>query len=288
MLKSGPSSADLPGREALRVADLLRMVPRGRSSLLDVGAQDGRLTKLLTRHFKTVTALDLERPSFEHPGVTTMAGNATRLPFADGSFDCVVCTEVLEHIRDVQAAARELVRVARYEILVGVPYRQDLRCGRAMCNKCGNAMPPWGHLHSFDERTLAALFPECKVAERSFVGTNKERTTAVAAWLMDLGGNPWGVYDQKEPCPYCGARLERPGRGPFWRRCCSAVAARMNAVQARITKKRPTWIHVLLIKLHAEEAAAPAFISGAGARCITAGLPMRSSAAGLQKNAAGG
>jgi SAM-dependent methyltransferase len=40
-------------------------------------------------------------------------GDATRLPFADSSFDRVVTSEVLEHIQDDVAAIRELVRVLR-------------------------------------------------------------------------------------------------------------------------------------------------------------------------------
>lgn len=42
-----------------------------------------------------------------------LRGDATRLPFADASFDCVVTSEVLEHIHDDQAALRELVRVLK-------------------------------------------------------------------------------------------------------------------------------------------------------------------------------
>jgi len=35
------------------------------------------------------------------------------LPFSDGSFDCVICCEVLEHIADHEAALAELVRVLK-------------------------------------------------------------------------------------------------------------------------------------------------------------------------------
>src|SRR5688572_286158 len=39
------------------------------------------------------------------------AGDACLLPFADGAFDSTYCVAVLQHIRNVDAAVRELARV---------------------------------------------------------------------------------------------------------------------------------------------------------------------------------
>lgn len=49
--------------------------------------------------------------------------DAARLPFRDDSFDRIICTEVLEHVPDPDAAARELVRVLKPggAIVVSVP-----------------------------------------------------------------------------------------------------------------------------------------------------------------------
>ncbi len=49
--------------------------------------------------------------------------DVTKLPFADGSFDIVVCSEVLEHIEDNRTAVRELVRVLKPggDLVVTVP-----------------------------------------------------------------------------------------------------------------------------------------------------------------------
>ena len=43
----------------------------------------------------------------------TAVGDATAMPFADGSFDRVIAAEVLEHILDDQRAMNELARVLR-------------------------------------------------------------------------------------------------------------------------------------------------------------------------------
>jgi ubiquinone/menaquinone biosynthesis C-methylase UbiE len=43
--------------------------------------------------------------------VGILRGDATCLPFADNSFDCIVTSEVLEHIQNDVAALSELARV---------------------------------------------------------------------------------------------------------------------------------------------------------------------------------
>ena len=234
--------------EKARIADLFRILPRGRRSVLEIGARDGYLTRPLADHFERVTALDLERPAFEFSRVTTVAGDATRLEFPDDSFDCVFCAEVLEHIPEVEQACRELVRVARHEIVVGVPYRQDIRLHRTTCRKCGKVNPPWGHVNRFDEQRLAALFPGLRVAGKSFVGSSNECTNPLSALLMDIAGNPWGTYIQDEPCLRCGAVLELPKERSLLSRVCSGIAERMNRLQMAITKPHGNWIHIVYSK----------------------------------------
>jgi ubiquinone/menaquinone biosynthesis C-methylase UbiE len=47
------------------------------------------------------------------PLFALLAGDALRLPFADASFDAVICSEVLEHIPDYRAALQEIQRVLK-------------------------------------------------------------------------------------------------------------------------------------------------------------------------------
>lgn len=235
--------------ERARTADLLRLLPRDRKSVLDIGARDGHFSRLLTEYFESVTALDLHKPSFEYSGVTNVAGDVTRLQFEDSSFDCVFCAEVLEHIPDLDRACREIARVARHEIVIGVPFKQDTRLGRTTCRECGKPNPPWGHVNSFDEARLSALFSGLSVKAKSFVGSSKSASNPIASLLMDLAGNPYGTYSQDEPCIHCGATLLPPqNSGSFALRICSALAVRINAVQMLLTRSHGNWIHLVFAK----------------------------------------
>jgi SAM-dependent methyltransferase len=190
--------------EIARSRDLMAIVPKNLSTVLDVGARDGHFSRRLAEHFEYVTALDLSMPQLDFDRVRPVQGDVTQLRFPDNHFDVVFCAEVLEHVPALREACSEIARVARYAVVIGVPYMQDIRLDRTTCDHCGKTNPPWGHVNTFDEHRLSSLFPEYCLAKTSFVGSAKSRTNFLSTWLMDFAGNPWGVYEQEEPCIHCG------------------------------------------------------------------------------------
>jgi hypothetical protein len=103
-------------------------------------------------------------------------------------------------------------------------------------------------VNSFDEKKLRRLFNPLTPVSISFVGASNDRTNALSVALMDFAGNPWGTYDQEEPCMYCGAKLRPPGNRPFIQRLSSAAAYRLNAVQRKWARPHPNWIHMVFKK----------------------------------------
>ena len=98
--------------------------------VLDAGAGFGRHAFETARRGGRIVALDYahdevvgtrntfaamveadEIPADRYVGV--LRGDATRLPFADGAFDRIVTSEVLEHIQDDVTAIAELTRVLK-------------------------------------------------------------------------------------------------------------------------------------------------------------------------------
>ena len=96
--------------------------------VLDLGAGFGRHAFEAARHGARVVALDYahdelvsvrntfaamaeagEVPADRYVGV--LRGDATRLPFADHSFEHVIVSEVLEHIQDDVSAIAEMTRI---------------------------------------------------------------------------------------------------------------------------------------------------------------------------------
>lgn len=239
-------------REQARITDLLNLLPSHLDSILEIGARDGFISRLLAKHSRHVTALDLEKPNIDHPDIECVKGDATALSFSDASFDLVICSEVLEHIPSamLEDACKELSRVAKDYVLVGVPYRQDIRMGRTTCNHCGGKNPPWGHINSFDETRLGRLFPELAMQRVSFVGVADKGTNFLACYLMDLAGNPYGTYSQEEACIYCGVRLEPPPPRSFVQKVLTRLAFYLTKLGQRFERPHANWIHVLFEKPH--------------------------------------
>lgn len=238
--------------EQMRVADLMGMLPGQVGTAVDIGARDGFISTRLADRGVAVTALDLEKPQIADARIACVKGDATALEFADASFDLVFCAEVLEHIPSaiLGKACAELARVPRRYLLIGVPYKQDLRLDRSTCPGCGETNPPWGHVNQFDEARLGSLFPGYRMARQSFVGATRAATNFVASRLMEMAGNPYGTYIQDEPCIHCGAKLTAPQRRTLGSRCLAKAATLARKVQAPFVAERPKWIHILFERRH--------------------------------------
>ena len=236
--------------EQRRTRDLLSLTPLRGMTALDIGARDGHFSLLLAERFCEVIALDLRKPAIVHPRVVCVQGNVAHLDFADNSIEFVFCAEVLEHIPPtiLTTVCRELERVCKSELLIGVPYKQDLRVGRSTCYSCGGKNPPWGHVNSFDEHRLRRLFQKCVVKSTTFVGETSDATNALSMVLMDLAGNPYGTYFQEEPCIHCGRPLTPPPDRTLNQKLltkCGSIALRASSVFAR---PRGNWMHMLFAK----------------------------------------
>jgi SAM-dependent methyltransferase len=107
---AGPLATRARARRHERFFALTRLQPGAR--VLDVGC--GQLGLRAFEPALEITGLDLhERP--EYPGPFVRADAAEGLPFADGEFDLVYCSSVIEHVPPARrrAFAAEVRRVGR-------------------------------------------------------------------------------------------------------------------------------------------------------------------------------
>ncbi|MHB8092835.1 MAG: class I SAM-dependent methyltransferase [Syntrophales bacterium] len=117
--------------------DFTRIPTEPGTRVLDAGCGGGRhVCEAFRRQGATVAGVDLKWDDLcktraflsalaeENNGAWAIAeANIANLPFADGFFDVVICSEVLEHIEDDKTAVSELLRVLKTggDLVVSVP-----------------------------------------------------------------------------------------------------------------------------------------------------------------------
>ncbi len=114
------------------------------ATVLDAGCGEGFVAEALAARLPGVamTAVDVDPAAVafaqarSRGGVAYGVASLDALPFDDGAFDVVVCTEVLEHLAAPDRALAELRRVARVAVVVTVPlepvFRRLLAVGMAL------------------------------------------------------------------------------------------------------------------------------------------------------------
>ena len=93
----------------------------GARQILDVGSGAGQIAKHLLKYADPgtrLTCFDLSlsmmrraRHRLKSSLPQHLVADVTRLPFADGTFDCVTCGYVIEHLPDARLGLAELARV---------------------------------------------------------------------------------------------------------------------------------------------------------------------------------
>jgi 2-polyprenyl-3-methyl-5-hydroxy-6-metoxy-1,4-benzoquinol methylase len=106
------------------------------ASLLDAGCGEGVATQWFAEQlpYTHIAGVDARSEAVAEagrrlPDVELRVGDVYELPYPDGAFELVVCTEVLEHLEHPRAALAELARVSCGHLLVTVPHEPFFRSG---------------------------------------------------------------------------------------------------------------------------------------------------------------
>ena len=155
--------------EELRYKMLNSKVPKWSKRVLDVGCGNGELICMLAEKEHKCVALDLSenrlakfKDRARKLGVAQIQGDSTNIPLQDSSIDLIMCSEVLEHIKDYEKVLKQMNRILKPHgrIVVSVPYKEELT--EIVCPHCGKRFVPYGHLHSFDKNKLFSRMNHCE------------------------------------------------------------------------------------------------------------------------------
>jgi SAM-dependent methyltransferase len=129
------------------------------------------------------------------PGASLRAavGDATCLPFADGSFDKVIAAEVLEHVPADQAAMNEIARILRPGGMAAVTvpaWMPERICWRLSDDYHNNE---GGHIRIFTQRELVTKLTRSGL---TVAGSHRAHALHSPYWWVKCAV---GVHDDEHP-----------------------------------------------------------------------------------------
>ena len=231
---------------------LLAFVGSGKR-VLDVGCSSGYLARPLVERGCTVVGIELDEKAAEAAGevcAEVLVGDVETMefPFPEGSFDVVLCGDLIEHLRAPErflARVRPLLRddgrlVLTTPNVANWTMRLGLLAGRWRYTERG--ILDRTHLHLFTRGTLARDTRECGVPDprarphrpgtrcRSTVrGTGRPYTRAPATFALRLS-----VRGRRSPRPMISVVIPVKDGGLDLVRCLEAIARQQVDDQVEI------------------------------------------------------
>jgi len=131
-------------------------------SFLDVGCAEGFYPRLVrARYGAEAYGVELSvsgvRRMWEYNRLEGVCGDAHALPIKTDAFDTVVCVNTIEHVTNPQQVISELMRVARNDLIIGVPialHRKELEEFKPDFNTERDQ-----HVHIFTRDTFQQFLP---------------------------------------------------------------------------------------------------------------------------------
>ncbi|MFH1053772.1 MAG: class I SAM-dependent methyltransferase [Candidatus Woesearchaeota archaeon] len=133
-------------------------------NVIEVGCGEGYITKYLKDNNNIdIIGIDLEESIIEkakelHPDMRFFIGDIYQTNFPDNSFDCVIASEVLEHLEEPIRAIDEMKRISKGHCLFSVPNEPFFRMANIArlkyLNRLGNTP---GHIQNWTKHQFKTL-----------------------------------------------------------------------------------------------------------------------------------
>jgi len=118
----------------LRARKIMSNIDKKYGSMLDAGCGTGIYSFTLARRMKSINAIDIEKEKIDYGKKVNLwkdikfeKMDLCNLKFPKENFDLIICSDVLEHIKNDKEAFSELARVLKENgtLLITVPYLSE-------------------------------------------------------------------------------------------------------------------------------------------------------------------
>jgi len=172
--------------ESILRKKIAKHVSKEAQLLLDVGCGSAWVAKHFVPKGKKVVSLDVSftnaskaMTAVTSPDHAAVVADVFRLPFGENTFDCIIASEIIEHLFEPALFVKKLVSILKPggTLIITTPYKEKLEYH--LCVHCNKPTPKNAHLHSFDEKKMREIIKSASEKEATIKLFNH-------AWLMKL------------------------------------------------------------------------------------------------------
>jgi len=157
-------SSSMNIEEAILRKMIARNVPKEAALLLDTGCGSAWFAKHFVAKGKQVVSLDVSftnvskaMTAISSPNHAAVVADVFQLPFEENTFDCIVASEIIEHLYEPTLFTKKLFYILKPggTLILTTPYNEKLEYN--LCVHCNKPTPRNAHLHSFNEKNMKQL-----------------------------------------------------------------------------------------------------------------------------------
>jgi len=157
------------------------------NNVLDIGCGEGFMLKLIHERYESLelTGCDVRESALNHakiivPSAYFFQNDEYQIKLDDKSFDLVICTEVLEHLKEPDKMIQEIQRVCRKFVILTVPHEPFFRLGNLVSGKYLNT---FGNHHEHIQHFNIKSFK--KKCNNYF---DEIKCSGIFPWVIYMGG----------------------------------------------------------------------------------------------------
>ena len=154
---------------------ILSEISSGASWILDVGcggALRNKKKQVISMDISDINPLKATK-TYAYPTHFGLVADVFELPVKENSIDCIVASEIIEHVSDPKRFLSSLYAALKPggKMVVTTPYNERIQM--SLCIHCNQLTPHNAHLHSFTESSIIRYLPDNIKSFKTIVFNNK-------------------------------------------------------------------------------------------------------------------
>jgi 2-polyprenyl-3-methyl-5-hydroxy-6-metoxy-1,4-benzoquinol methylase len=153
---------------------IIKNIPNNCKSILDVGCGNGWVAEYFCKKGLEVISMDvalvnpqkvLEKCAFSNH--TAITADVYHLPFVDNSLNCIIASEIIEHVPDPKLFICKLYDAlsGSGKLIITTPFNEKIKYH--LCIHCNKPTPSNAHIHSFNKKKIAIYLNELGITNYS-------------------------------------------------------------------------------------------------------------------------